>query len=74
MSEGDVPNSEPGWESGLLSKDVDFSKAGTLPFTDAEEMTALEGLSLSQKDKILKLLCNMPFSPSHGPHFVHHYF
>lgn len=38
-SEGDVPNSEPGWESSLLSRDTEFSKAGTLPFTDAEEMT-----------------------------------
>lgn len=43
-SAGDVPNSEPGWESGLLSRDAEFSKAGTLLFTDAEEMTALEGL------------------------------
>lgn len=49
MSEEDVPNSEPGWESGLLSRDVGFSKAGTLPFTDAEEMTALEDVSSFHK-------------------------
>lgn len=34
-------------KSALLSRDVEFSKAGTLPFTDAEEMTALESLSPS---------------------------
>lgn len=45
MNEVDVPNSEPAWESGLLSGDAEFSKAGTLPLTDAEKMTALESLS-----------------------------
>lgn len=61
VSAGDVPNSEPGWESGLLSRDAEFSKAGTLLFTDAEEMTALEGLSpFHKKTKFLNYCATCP--------------
>lgn len=45
VSERDVPNSEPGWESGLFSRDVEYSKACTVSFSDIEEITALESLS-----------------------------
>lgn len=45
VSEGDMPDSEPDWESGLFSRDVEYSKAFTVSFSDVEEITALEGLS-----------------------------